>query len=128
TYAVTLIGALLIASLSLKGIGAALVYPFVIGGISIIGAVLGILFINLREGSAASLLMQGVAVSALVSAVLFFPATLLLLPPKLVTSHGDTYSSINIFWASLIGLVMTWAVVLITNYYTSTHYKPVRKI
>ncbi|MCE9519136.1 MAG: sodium-translocating pyrophosphatase [Verrucomicrobia bacterium] len=128
TYAVTLIGALLIASLTLKGVGAALVYPFLIGGISIIGAVLGILYINVRDGSPTALLMKGVGISAAVSAILFYPATKLLLPAVLTTVDGRTFSSMNVFWATIIGLVMTWAVVIITNYYTATQYAPVRKI
>jgi K(+)-stimulated pyrophosphate-energized sodium pump len=128
TYAVTLIGALLIAHLSLATVGAALVYPFLIGGISIIGAVLGILYINVSEGSPTALLMKGVGVSAVVSAVLFFPLTKMLLPATLTDSNGLTYSSMNVFWASLIGLALTGAVVVITNYYTATQYGPVRKI
>ncbi len=128
TYAVTLIGALLIASLTLKGVSAALVYPFLIGGISIIGAVLGILYINVRDGSPTGLLMKGVGISAAVSAVLFYPATKLLLPAVLTAADGRTFSSMSVFWCSIIGLVMTWAVVIITNYYTATQYAPVRKI
>ncbi len=126
TYAVTLIGALLVASLSLKGIDAALVYPFLIGGISIIGAVLGIVWVNVRQGSATSLLMQGVGISAVVTAVCAFPVTHMLFdglePAKLGFTPGKLYA------ATLIGLALTWLVVLITNYYTSTEYGPVRKI
>ena len=125
TYAVTLIGALLIASLSLKGIGAALVYPFLIGGISIVGAVLGILWVNVRQGSPTALLMQGVGVSAVVTAVLAWPVTSSLfgsLGEKVPFSVGALYGS------ALIGLALTAAVVVITNYYTATEYGPVRKI
>jgi K(+)-stimulated pyrophosphate-energized sodium pump len=124
TYAVTLIGALLIASLTLKGIGAALVYPFLIGGISIIGAVLGILWVNVRRGSATALLMQGVGISALVTALLSYPITHALFDG--VT--GLKFTANELYGANLIGLVLTWLVVLITNYYTATQYGPVRKI
>jgi K(+)-stimulated pyrophosphate-energized sodium pump len=126
TYAVTLIGALLIASLTLKGIGAALVYPFLIGGISIIGAVLGILYINKRDGSPTALLMKGVAVSAVVSALLDLPVTTLLFSSIPAADLG--FSVGRLYSSAIIGLVMTWAVVLITNYYTATQYGPVRKI
>lgn len=124
TYAVTLIGALLIAHLGLPNFEAALVYPFLIGGISIVGAVLGILWINLRKGNATSLLMQGVAISAVVTAVLAWPVTQTLFG-KL---EGLPFSPVALYGAAIIGLVLTWAVVLITNYYTATEYSPVRKI
>ncbi len=124
TYAVTLIGALLVGSLSLKGIGEALVYPFLIGGISIIGAVLGILWVNLRQGSATALLMQGVGLSALVTAVLALPVTYALFG----NVQGLPFGTGALYCAALIGLALTAAVVVITNYYTSTEYGPVRKI
>ena len=126
TYAVTLIGALLIASLSLKGIGAALIYPFLIGGISIVGAVLGILWVNVREGSATALLMQGVGLSAVVTAVLGWPVTQALFSGVDTAKLGFTPNAL--YGSALIGLILTAAVVVITNYYTSTHYGPVRKI
>lgn len=124
TYAVTLIGALLIASLSLKGVEAALIYPFIIGGISIIGAVLGIFWVNVRKGGATAMLMQGVAISAVVTAVLAWPITNLLFNgvKNLPFTPGALYG------AALIGLALTAAVVVITNYYTATQYGPVRKI
>ncbi|WP_009962423.1 sodium-translocating pyrophosphatase [Verrucomicrobium spinosum] len=124
TYAVTLIGALLIASLTLQGVGAALIYPFLIGGISIVGAVLGILWVNIRKGGATALLMQGVAISALVTALLGWPVT-----KALFSGHAELpFSPAGLYGAALIGLVLTWMVVLITNYYTATEYSPVRKI
>jgi len=124
TYAVTLIGALLIASLSLKGVQAALMFPFLIGGVSIIGAVLGILYVNVRDGSPTAILMQGVGLSALVSAGLNLPLTYLLFSgvPNLPFSVGGLYG------ATLVGVLLTGAVVVITNYYTATQYAPVQKI
>ncbi len=126
TYAVTLIGALLVASLSLAGVGAALVYPFLIGGISIVGAVLGILWVNVRQGSATALLMQGVGISALVTAIAAYPLTLYMFNGVDPATLGFTPN--RLYAATLIGLVLTWLVVLITNYYTATQYGPVRKI
>jgi K(+)-stimulated pyrophosphate-energized sodium pump len=126
TYAVTLIGALLIASLSKFGDAtqAALMYPFLIGGISIVGAVLGILWVNVRKGGATALLLQGVGISALVTAVLAYPVTQALFGQ----AKGLPFTPNALYGTALIGLVLTWLVVLITNYYTSTEYGPVRKI
>ncbi len=124
TYAVTLIGALLIASLTLKGNSAALVYPFLIGGISIIGAVLGILWVNVRKGTATALLMQGVGISAIITAVLMWPLTQSLFE----NVKGMPFTATALYGAAFIGLLLTGAVVVITNYYTSTDHAPVRKI
>jgi K(+)-stimulated pyrophosphate-energized sodium pump len=130
TYAVSLIGALLIAFLQLgKGPAGdgAIIYPFVIGGISVIGAILGVLWVNVRDGDPTRVLVEGVTVSGLVSAILFWPATTQLLPATLEIA-GKTFTNTQIYYTSIIGLVMTGAVVMITNYYTSTAHKPVRKI
>jgi K(+)-stimulated pyrophosphate-energized sodium pump len=132
TYAVSLIGALLIGFLQLGGGPAeegAMVYPFVIGGISVIGAVLGILYVNVRSNSAKAdrVLMEGVLVSGLISAALYWPATMGLLPDTLEIA-GKTYTSTGIYGAAIVGLLMTGAAVIITNYYTSTAYRPVRSI
>ncbi len=129
TYAVALIGALLIASLQLSGVAGALVYPFAIGGISVIGAVLGILFVNVRSNSAKAdrVLIEGVVVSGLVSAALYWPVTMGLLPDAMVIG-GKTFTPLSIYGTAIIGLLMTFAAVLITNYYTSTKYHPVRCI
>ena len=126
TYAVTLIGALLVASLKLSGVKEALVYPFIIGGVSIIGAVLGILWVNTRKGSATALLMQAVGISALLTAGLALPITHSLFGDIDVAKLGFTW--MNLYCAALIGLGLTAAVVVITNYYTATNFGPVRKI
>src|SRR5947209_13734719 len=75
TYAVSLIGAILVGALTLPGNPAAVIYPFVLGGISVLGAILGVLFVNVAGGKPASLLMGGVITSAIVSAILFWPVT-----------------------------------------------------
>jgi len=127
TYAVSLIGAILVGALTLGTYPAAIIYPFVLGGISVLGAIIGILFVNISGGKPATVLMGAVGASALVSAILFWPATHLLFPAA-VTIGGIARSANDLYFASLVGLLMTGIVVLITNYYTSTAYAPVRKI
>ena len=80
TYAVSLIGAILVGALTLPDNPAAVIYPFVLGGISVLGAILGVLFVNFAGGKPANVLMGGVITSAIVSAVLFWPATHYLFP------------------------------------------------
>src|ERR1700726_4861726 len=127
TYAVSLIGVILVGALTIAGNPAAIVYPFVLGGISVLGAICGVLFVNVANAKPASVLMGAVGASALVSAILFWPATHQLFPDGL-TIAGVARSPTQLYFASLIGLVMTAVVVVITNYYTSMRYRPVQKI
>jgi K(+)-stimulated pyrophosphate-energized sodium pump len=127
TYAVSLIGAILVGVLTVANAPAAIVYPFVLGGISVLGAICGILFVNFGSGKPASVLMGAVGMSALVSAILFWPATHQLFPSG-VEIAGKMRSPTDLYYASLIGLIMTGVVVVITNYYTSMRYQPVQKI
>ncbi|MEP7072403.1 MAG: sodium-translocating pyrophosphatase, partial [Verrucomicrobiota bacterium] len=127
TYAVSLVGAILIAALTAATVPATLVYPFVLGGISVLGAICGILFVNMFPGNPAGSLMGGVGVSALVSAILLWPATHQLFPTG-VNIGGAIRSPNDLYLASFVGLLMTGIVVVITNYYTSTKYAPVQKI
>ncbi len=127
TYAVSLIGAILVGALTLAGNPAAIVYPFVLGGISVLGAICGVFFVNAVPGKPAPVLMGAVITNALVSAILFWPATHYLFPAG-VTISGVVRSPTQLYFASVIGLVMTAVVVAITNYYTSMRYRPVQKI
>jgi K(+)-stimulated pyrophosphate-energized sodium pump len=132
TYAVSLIGAILVGALTV-GLGAPVIYPFVLGGLAIIASIIGIIFVNVTKAKPAAALMGGVLLSALVSAVAFWPATQAIFPDgitvKNVLSGAEaSYTANDIYLAALVGLLMTGAAVLITNYYTSTEYAPVRKI
>ncbi|MFZ4483916.1 MAG: sodium-translocating pyrophosphatase, partial [Chthoniobacterales bacterium] len=130
TYAVSLIGAVLIGSLTATGeaASAAIVLPFLIGGVSIVSAVIGILFVNLTRLPPSRALQGGVLTSALLSAVAFWPLTQALLPAGVEIAGKGHCTAANVFGASLIGLVMTYVVLMITNYYTSTDHRPVRRL
>src|SRR5213594_998741 len=127
TYAVSLVGAILAGLLTLGGNPAAIVYPFVLGGISVLGAICGILFVNMARGKPAAVLMGAVMTNALISAILFWPVTRSLFPAGL-TIDGILRSPAQLYFASLVGLIMTPVIVALTNYYTSSHFRPVRKI
>ncbi len=127
TYAVSLIGAILVGALTLANSPAAVVYPFVLGGISVLGAIVGILFVNVSNAKPGNVLMGGVMASGIVSAILFWPATHLLFPDGVVIATALRTAN-DLYCASLVGLLMTGIVVVITNYYTSMSFSPVRKI
>src|SRR2546428_4247201 len=127
TYAVSLVGAILAGLLTIGGNPATIVYPFLLGGISVVGAILGILFVNVARGKPTAVLMGAVMTNALVSAILFWPATRNLFPGG-VSIDGILRSPAELYFASLVGLIMTPVIVALTNYYTSSHFRPVQKI
>src|SRR6266496_2300854 len=96
TYAVSLIGAILAGLLTISGNRAAIVYPFVLGGISVLGSICGILFVNVARGKPAAVLMGAVMINALISAILFWPATRSLFPGG-VTIDGILLSRSALF-------------------------------
>lgn len=130
TYAVSLIGAVLIGALTVKlngvAVNGAVVYPFLVGGISILSAIVGVMFVNWVDVKPDVALMSGVGVSGLISAVLLYPITAAIFGEGIDVS-GHHYTTGGLYFSAVIGLLMTGIVVLITNYYTSTAHAPVRK-
>jgi len=118
TYAVSLIGSILVAALGFPGHFEYIVFPFLLCGLSVIASVLGIVFINVGNLKPSNALLAGVALSAIIAGVLFLPLSWTLFPTDWVSVYVPT----------LVGLAMTFITVLITNYYTATAYAPVRKI
>ena len=92
TYAVSLIGAILVGALTLANTPAAIIYPFVLGGISVLGAICGILFVNLSGGKPGNTLMGGVMASGVVSAIFFWPATHILFPDGVMIADVHAYA------------------------------------
>ena len=129
TYAVTVIATMLLGGLMFADSPHALLYPLLLGGVSIIASIIGTLFVKVKEGgSIMGALYKGVIVSALLSAVAFWFVTDMLLPDGLTTSAGVQISAHQIFHCSLIGLLLTGVIVWVTEYYTGTQYKPVQHI
>jgi K(+)-stimulated pyrophosphate-energized sodium pump len=128
TYAVSLIGAVLVGFLTTSGGGdAPLVFPFVLCGLSIISSLIGIGFVNFVKQEATKALVGGVAVSGIISALLFKWATADLFPQGLKIGERMV-SGDSLYYCALVGLVLTFLVVWITNYFTSTYHRPVRRI
>ena len=123
TYAVTVIATMLLGGLTLSGAGTnAVLYPLLLGGISIIASIIGTLFVKVKEGgSIMGALYKGVIVSAVLAAAAFYPITAQLMP-------GFSHGAMNLWGCSLIGLALTGAIVWITEYYTGTQFKPVQHI
>ena len=130
TYAVTVIATMLLGGLMFAADTNAVLYPLVLGGVSIIASIIGAFFVKVSEGgSIMGALYKGVIVSALLSAVAFWFVTLALFPQGLATLDGSqVISAQNLFFCGLIGLVLTGLIVWITEYYTGTQFKPVQHI
>ncbi|NWF32055.1 sodium-translocating pyrophosphatase [Stenotrophomonas sp. SAM-B] len=123
TYAVTVIATMLLGNLMIAEAGAnAVLYPLVLGGVSIIASIVGALFVKVKPGgSIMGALYKGVIVSGVLAAIAFYPITTQLMPDN---AHG----ALNLYFCALIGLVLTGLIVWITEYYTGTQYKPVQHV
>jgi K(+)-stimulated pyrophosphate-energized sodium pump len=120
TYAVTLVATMLLGSLTATALGPnAVIYPMVLGGLSIVASVLGTFVVSTKEGGKImSALYKGVIASGVLAAIAFYPVTTAMM--------GD--DSRHLYYAALIGLALTAAMVAITEYYTGTEFSPVRKV
>ncbi|MHB1292562.1 MAG: sodium-translocating pyrophosphatase, partial [Sulfuricella sp.] len=128
TYAVTIIATMLLGGLLITGSPEAVIYPLVLGGFSIIASIIGTFFVTAREGGKImNALYRGLAVSGVLAAIAFYPVTTMMLGDG-VMIDGKLVSSLNLYFAALIGLGLTAAMVWITEYYTATEFSPVRHI
>jgi K(+)-stimulated pyrophosphate-energized sodium pump len=128
TYAVTIIATMVLGGLLITGSSQAVIYPLVLGGFSIIASIVGTFFVKAREGGKImNALYRGLTVSAVLAAIAFYPITTQMLGDG-VMIDGKLVTSLHLYYATLIGLALTAAMVWITEYYTATEYAPVRHI
>jgi len=128
TYAVTIIATMVLGGLLITGSPEAVIYPLVLGGVSIIASIVGTFFVKAREGGKImNALYRGLIVSGVLAVIAFYPVTTTMLGEG-VMIDGQLVSSMNLYLASLIGLALTAAMVWITEYYTATEFSPVRHI
>jgi K(+)-stimulated pyrophosphate-energized sodium pump len=122
TYAVTIIATMLLGSLVAASFGtAAVIYPLVLGAVSIVASIIGTFFVSTSDGGKVmGALYKGMIVSGLLAAVAFYFITDAMM--------AGTGNAMGIYGSALIGLGLTAAMVVITEYYTGTEFKPVRTI
>ncbi len=123
TYVVTALATMLLGSLIFTNLENAVLYPLVLGGVAILASIIGSFFIRLgAKKNIMGALYKGLIASGVFAAIAFYPVTTWLL------GTNDKYDVTNIYLAALIGLIVTAAMVVITEYYTATKYKPVKDI
>jgi K(+)-stimulated pyrophosphate-energized sodium pump len=123
TYAVTTVAAMVLAFTIFKGTTAPILYPLALGGVTIFATIIGILFVKVSPGGEIMpALYKGLFVAGGIAAVAFFPIT-----SQIMEGIGGV-SGVSYYVAALLGLIVTLALVFITDYYTSKSYEPVKYI
>jgi len=124
TYAVTIIATMLLGGLIAinTNYGAsAIVYPLILGAVSIVASIIGTFFVKTSDGGKVmGALYKGMAVAGVLAGIAFYFITNAMI--------ADSDTATGVFYSALIGLALTAALVVITEYYTSTEYAPVKTI
>lgn len=123
TYAVTTIAAMMLGATIFKGFNGAIIYPLALGGIAIFASIIGTWFVKLgKSQDIMGAMYKGLIIAGILAAITFYPIT------NILMGENGIYSALNLFGCALVGLIVTGFLVVITEYYTSTKYKPVQSI
>jgi len=134
TYAVTAVAVMLLGVLTFHEIGTVATYPLVIGGVSLVASIIGTFAVRSRAGNVERALYQGLIVSGGLAALAFLPITLAMMDDltfksgvsELLRGGGEVASGFELYLCTLIGIAVTAGLFVITDYYTSTRFRPVR--
>jgi K(+)-stimulated pyrophosphate-energized sodium pump len=134
TYAVTAVAVMLLGVLTFQEIGTVATYPLVIGGVSLVASIIGTYAVRSRAGNVERALYQGLIVSGVLAAIAFLPITLLMMDDltykegvsDLLRAGTDAPTAIKLWLCTLVGVGVTAGLFVITDYYTSTRFRPVR--
>jgi K(+)-stimulated pyrophosphate-energized sodium pump len=134
TYAVTAVAVMLLGVLTFQEIGTVATYPLVIGGVSLIASIIGTYAVRSRAGNVERALYQGLIVSGVLAAAAFLPVTLIMMDglsykegvSDLLRAGDSAPTAIKLWFCTLVGVGVTAGLFVITDYYTSTRFRPVR--
>lgn len=116
TYVITMIGTMLLGAFAAPSF---VMLPLVIGGLAIFGSIVGSLFVRLSGNAIMNALYKGLIASAVFTLAAFW-----FVLPKVITFENIT----NLFWAAVVGVAVTFLMVVVTDYYTAKKYRPVQDI
>lgn len=123
TYVVTIVAAMILGQLTFKGNNNVVLYPLLISGVSVLTSIIGSMFVRLKGKNIMMALYQGLLVTIGLSMLGFYGLTQTFFPNGI-----GSISTINIFITSTLGLIITIGLVVITEYYTSKNFGPVKTI
>jgi K(+)-stimulated pyrophosphate-energized sodium pump len=133
TYVVTVVATMVLATIYFAGqpyLEATLLYPLAIGGFCVITSIVGTFFVRLGANqSIMGALYKGFIATGVLSLIALWPITSLLIGMDTqLTASGLTFTGMDLFWCGVIGLAVTSLIIVITEYYTGTDYRPVKSI
>jgi K(+)-stimulated pyrophosphate-energized sodium pump len=134
TYAVTAVAVMLLGVLTFNQTGTVATYPLVVGGVSLLASIIGTYAVRSRAGNVERALYQGLIVSGVLAAIAFLPITLAMMDDltyksgvsSLLRAGSSAPSGIDLWLCTLVGIGVTAGLFVITDYYTSTRFRPVR--
>jgi len=134
TYAVTAVAVMLLGVLTFQEVGTVATYPLVIGGVSLIASIIGTYAVRSRAGNVERALYQGLIVSGVLAALAFLPVTLIMMDglsykegvSDLLRAGDSAPTAMKLWLCTLVGVGVTAGLFVITDYYTSTRFRPVR--
>ena len=134
TYAVTAVAVMLLGVLTFNEIGTVAVYPLILGGVSLLASIVGTFAVRSAAGNVERALYQGLIVSGGLAALAFLPITLVLMDDlsyqsdvsELLRAGAAAPSGLDLWFCTLVGVGITAGLFVITDYYTSTRFRPVR--
>src|SRR5919206_624305 len=127
TYAVTAVAVMLLGVLTFRDQTAVALYPLVLGGVAIIASIIGTFAVRTTTDNVERALYQGLILSGVIAAIAFYPVTRWLMDGVALRGGGSAPSVGDLYVCSLIGLAVTACLFVLTDYYTSTRFSPVRK-
>lgn len=127
TYVITAVAAMILGDLLVPGNAAVIFYPLLLGAISIVASIVGTWFVKVKGRRIMAALYQGLIASTVLALVGFYLLTTALFPDGIAVEQR-TVSSLDLFYTSIIGLVVTLGMVLITEYFTSKKFNPIHRL
>jgi K(+)-stimulated pyrophosphate-energized sodium pump len=128
TYAVTAVAVMLLGVLTFSQSTAVALYPLVLGGVAIVASIIGTFAVKSPAGNVERALYQGLIVSGIIAAAAFYPVTKWLMDGVTLRAGAGKVPSVgDLYVCSLVGIAVTACLFLITDYYTSTRFSPVKK-